>query len=290
MKLTDIHIRDPFIFAEDGTYYLYGTRANHPLGPRQGEGLDVYTSKDLEDWTEPYECFTRPENFWGTMNFFAPEVHKWKGKYYMFASFKGETHVCASQTLVADSPMGPFLPVEEEATTPAGWSCVDGTLFVDDDGKPWMVFCHNWTQIDDGTIDAIPLSDDLGHAIGEPILLFPASAAKWVFSLKSEDGYYVTDGCFFHRLPNGKLIMLWSSFAKGTGYAQSYAVSESGTLKGPWKQEETPFYTKDGGHGMLFKAFDGKLKLVMHQPNGDPYERPRIFDIIETEDGIKIAE
>ena len=56
------------------------------------------------------------------------------------------------------------------------------------------------------------------------------------------------------------------------------------------KQEEIPFYTKDGGHGMLFKTFEGKLKLVMHQPNGDPYERPRIFDITETEDGIKFAE
>ena len=84
--------------------------------------------------------------------------------------------------------------------------------------------------------------------------------------------------------------MLWSSFVKGTGYAQSYAISESGTLQGPWKQEEIPFYTKDGGHGMLFKTFEGKLKLVMHQPNGDPYERPRIFDITETEDGIKFAE
>ena len=26
MKLYDIHIRDPFILAEDGKYYLYGTR------------------------------------------------------------------------------------------------------------------------------------------------------------------------------------------------------------------------------------------------------------------------
>ena len=26
MKLSDIHLRDPFIFAENGTYCLYGTR------------------------------------------------------------------------------------------------------------------------------------------------------------------------------------------------------------------------------------------------------------------------
>ena len=27
MKRTDINIRDPFILAENGKYYLYGTRA-----------------------------------------------------------------------------------------------------------------------------------------------------------------------------------------------------------------------------------------------------------------------
>ena len=59
MKLNDIHIRDPFIFAEDGTYYLYGTRAGHPLGPRQGDGLDVYTSKDLVEWLT--EIFLHPK-------------------------------------------------------------------------------------------------------------------------------------------------------------------------------------------------------------------------------------
>ena len=26
MKLCDIHLRDPFVFAENGVYYLYGTR------------------------------------------------------------------------------------------------------------------------------------------------------------------------------------------------------------------------------------------------------------------------
>lgn len=26
MKLCEIHLRDPFVFAENGVYYLYGTR------------------------------------------------------------------------------------------------------------------------------------------------------------------------------------------------------------------------------------------------------------------------
>ena len=47
---------------------------------------------------------------------------------------------------------------------------LDGTLYVDRSGKPWMVFCHEWLQVGDGQICAIPMSDDLGEAIGDPVI------------------------------------------------------------------------------------------------------------------------
>ena len=291
MKLSDIHIRDPYIFAEDGVYYLYGTRIGVNGVPKPCTGLDVYTSRDLEDWSEPYECFTRPDDFWANWDFFAPEVHKYKGRYYMFASFRSLDHNRASQILKADSPMGPFVTISDGPMTPADRVCLDGTLFVDENEQPWIVFCHEWTQIADGTMCATRLSDDLSKTIGEPELLFPASDAKWVFSLDpNEDGHYVTDGPFFHRLQNGTLIMLWSSFIAKLGYVQTYAVSESGTLKGPWKQQDDPLYKKDGGHGMIFRDFDNQLYLILHQPNGRPFERPRLLRIEETENGIAIID
>ena len=80
--------------------------------------------------------------------------------------------------------------------------------------------------------------------------------------------------------------MLWSSFIDKLGYVQTYAVSQSGTLKGPWIQQEDPLYKKDGGHGMIFRSFEGQLYLILHQPNGRPFERPRILPIKETENGI----
>ena len=206
----------------------------------------------------------------------------------MFASFRSLTKNRATQILRSESPMGPFNPISEGPMTPEDRVCLDGTFFVDDNNNPWIVFCHEWTQIGNGTICATRLTDDLSATIGEPELLFPAGDAKWVFSLNpNEDGHFVTDGPFFYRLKNGKLIMLWSSFIKTFGYVQTYALSESGTLKGPWKQQDEPLYKNDGGHGMIFKGFDGQLFLILHQPNGHPYERPRIFSITETDDGIK---
>ena len=43
----EFQIRDPFVLAENGTYYLYKT-----LVTTNGCGVGVATSKDLERWTE----------------------------------------------------------------------------------------------------------------------------------------------------------------------------------------------------------------------------------------------
>ncbi len=81
--------------------------------------------------------------------------------------------------------------------------------------------------------------------------------------------------------------MLWSSFGTG-GYKLTVARSESGNLAGPWKQAEKPLYENDGGHGMMFRTFEGKLMLVLHQPNGGRKERPRLFTVEEKKDSLAI--
>ena len=55
MKKEQINIRDPFVLFENGTYYLYGTRAEN-FGCYT-KGFDVYVSKDLENWSAPTPCF-----------------------------------------------------------------------------------------------------------------------------------------------------------------------------------------------------------------------------------------
>lgn len=45
--------------------------------------------------------------------------------------------------LVADTPAGPFVPVHPQSpTTPTGTMALDGTLAVDSDGSPWMIYAH----------------------------------------------------------------------------------------------------------------------------------------------------
>lgn len=95
----------------------------------------------------------------------------------MFASFKADGIPRATQTLVADQPEGPYVANSVQPVTPAGWECLDGTLFVDQQNKPWMVFCREWIEVTDGEMYAVQLADDLIVTVGEPVLLFSASQA-----------------------------------------------------------------------------------------------------------------
>ena len=104
MKLEDINIRDPFVLNDGGVYYLYGTRAKD-FGCHTG-GFDVYTSTDLVNWSEPKECFNSAEYGLNREVNWAPEVHKYKGEYYMLATFTQENGLRGSYVLKAENPLG----------------------------------------------------------------------------------------------------------------------------------------------------------------------------------------
>lgn len=281
-KLSDINIRDPFVLPVqlEKRYYLYGTMGAYTWG-ESAIGFDCYISTDLENWEGPFPVFRPLKNFWADRNFWAPEVHMYQGKHYMFASFKAPGVCRGTQILISESPLGPFHPLSDRPVTPQDWECLDGTLFVTPEGNPWMVFCHEWVQVGDGEICAIPLSKDLSSANGEPVVLFRASQAPWAEQIDSKGRKgYVTDGPWMHRLPNDKLLMMWSSFGEG-GYTIGVARSTSGQLIGPWGQDTNPLYSGDGGHCMTFHDFNGKTWLSLHRPNSTPDERPLFLPLAE---------
>lgn len=279
LQLSDIQIRDPYILTDWDTkqYYLFGTTDKNCWGP--GTGFDCYRSIDLVNWEGPFQAFCRSDSFWGTDNYWAPEVHKYKGKYYMFASFKADSVCRGTQVLAADQPEGPYKLHSAIPVTPCDWECLDGTLYIDKKGTPWMVFCHEWCQIHDGSMCVVQLAGDLRSVIGDPITLFHASEAPWR-DKGNEKGPYVTDGPFLFTSTTGSLLMLWSSFGNN-GYAMGLAKSETGEITGPWVQLETPLYHENGGHGMIFRTFDNKLMLILHSPNETPNEHAHFYEIKE---------
>jgi len=303
LRLPDMPLHDPFILAHapSRTYYLYTSNRPNVSGVR-GVGTMAYKSKDLLHWEKPKPVFLVPETSFARQGGWAPEVHEYQGRYYLFTTLHNDekplakppevpfaTHVRGTIVAVADTPDGPFVMLDEKApVAPADFMTLDGTLFLDRAGKPWMVYAHEWVQKVDGTIEAVPLKPDLSGADGAPIHLFKASDAPWINAALKADArplHYVTDGPQFHRSRDGHLLMLWSSYENGS-YVQTHARSRGGDLAGPWEQL-APLVKGDSGHGMLFTTFEGRLMMVLHRPFGRN-ARGKLYEIADRGDRLEI--
>ena len=82
-KAEDIRIRDPFVFVEDGEYYLLGTTGNDCWD--KGSDLTLYSSKDLVCF-ERVGCMVGKDALADYTQIWAPELHKYCGKYYLIVS------------------------------------------------------------------------------------------------------------------------------------------------------------------------------------------------------------
>lgn len=296
-------LHDPYIVAHkpSQTYYLYTSNRGR-LSGTEGVGTMAYTSKDLLNWEPPRAVFIVPEDSFAQQGGWAPEVHEYKGRFYLFTTLHNENMVLSKPPVswkknyvrgtiaaVADSPAGPFEMLDPDAAVPPSeFMTLDGTLYMDEDSQPWMVYAHEWLQKVDGTMEAIRLNETLSRAMGDPIHLFKASDAPWLNgSITPDTGvqHYITDGPQLYRTKDGHLLMLWSSY-ENSSYVQTVARSVSGQLKGPWEQLD-PLVKGDSGHGMLFETFGGQLMMVLHRPFRDA--RGKLYEMKDCGDHLEIV-
>ena len=282
-----IRLSDPCVLADrrTATYYMTGT------------GGMLWKSKDLHLWSGPYKVAQTDSTSWMGKKpmIWAAELHAYHDKYYYFATFTnqevkidtvGENVIerRASHVLVSDSPDGPYVPMQDSIYLPADKPTLDGTFWVDKDGKPYMVYCYEWLQNNNGTIEKIELKEDLSGSIGEGKLLFRASDSPWSRETTPDGSIKpnkVTDGPYLFRTGTGRLGMIWTSWVENV-YTQGVAYSKSGTLDGPWIHEKEPITPPNFGHGMLFRTFEGKWLMSVHSHYNDRghYVRvPHFFEV-----------
>lgn len=287
VPLDSIVLSDPFILADKKTQQYYMT----------GTGGMLWKSKDLKLWNGPYRIAMVDSNSWMGPRpaIWAAEIHEYKGRYYYFATFTNRAVKIdtvrgnaierrASHILVSNNPDGPFVPMKDSIYLPADKPTLDGTFWIDKDGKPYMVYCYEWLQNWNGTIEKIELKPDLSGSVGEGKLLFRASESPWSRE-KDEAGKdkpnKVTDGPYLFKTPKGRLGMIWTSWVYDA-YVQGVAYSTSGTLDGPWTQDKEPVTPSNFGHGMLFNTFDGTLLMSVHShrsENGRYIRVPHLFHV-----------
>ena len=95
----------------------------------------------------------------------AAEIHQYKDKYYYFGTFTNrnlkidsvrgnviERRAC--HVLVSDAPEGPYMPMKDSTFLPGNMTTLDAILWIED-GKPYMLYCHEWLQNWNGTVEKI---------------------------------------------------------------------------------------------------------------------------------------
>lgn len=297
VPLDSIRMSDPAVLADQktGLYYMTGT------------GGMMWKSKDLKFWDGPYRVTEFDSQSWmgARPAIWAAELHQMGDKYYYFATFTNQSVIIdtvrgnaierrASQVFVADNPMGPYRQFGDAAYLPADRPTLDGTFWRDSDGKPYMVFCGEWLQNWNGTMEKIELKPDLSGVVGEPKVLFRASDSPWSRE-KQADGTItwnkVTDGPWLFRTSTGRLGMLWTSWVYDV-YTQGVAYSASGTLDGPWIHEPEPITPPNYGHSMLFKTFEGQWLMSVHShakdARGRTVRKPHFFPVSLEGDKLRV--
>ncbi len=265
------HIGDPFVLYDEasGKYYMYCT----------GGKFRCWSSDTFKSWTEHGDAYTVTEKSFGTQNYWAPEVYKWNGAYYMVYSAARKVEGSLSSTGLrhsiglakADNPAGPFTDVYDHPLFAPDYSVIDASLLFDDDGKIYLYYARDCSEnVVDGKktsqVYGIELASDLSGTVGEPVLLATPTSA---WELKSGGTLWNEGPCVFKK--NGTYYLLFTAnYYASAAYSVGYATASSplGTYT---KAAENPILIGDGkktsgtGHCSVTRSPDGsELYLVYH--------------------------
>ncbi|MCW3804478.1 glycoside hydrolase family 43 protein [Plebeiibacterium marinum] len=260
-KAIKVPLGDPFIMLYEDTYYAYGTYS--------ANGIAVYASDDLLTWKVPeeakYGLALNKNDVWADRWFWAPEVYHVNGKFYMY--YSADEHICVA---TSDSPCGPF---KQDVLKPMieGEKCIDNSLFIDDDGTPYLTF----VRFNDGNnIWIAEMENDL-----KTIKMGTMTKCLNVSQQWEQVWPRVNEGSFITK-HNGIYYMTYSANSyESQFYGVGFATATN--IMGPWvKYENNPVFQMPGelvgvGHSAMFTDKEGNLCKVFHAHNSKTAIHPR---------------
>lgn len=265
-----IFLADPTIFADNGKYYLYGTGSN--------QGFIVYESTDLKTWSPPQDstrrfALQRGQSF-GDSGFWAPQVFKYKGSYYM--AYTANEQIAIAK---APSPTGPFKQDQLAPLSGTGKQ-IDPFLFFDKDGK---IYLYHVKLQNGNRIYVTEMKPDLSDVVPGTERECIASTAGWENTAGS--AWPVAEGPTVLVHENTYYLIYSANDFRSKDYAVGYATS--GSPLGPWKKYEgNPIISRHtvgqngSGHGDVFTDKNGKMKYVIHTHYSDDRVSPRATAVI----------
>ncbi len=250
----DVLVADPFIYRDGDIYYLYGTASD--------SGLLVWTSRNLVDWQLRGFAYRQSPQTWGRQHFWAPELFKHNGKYYLHFTAQGGDKLLRRIVLSeANSPLGPFHEIKAPWFD-TGQSVIDSDVFQDDDGKLYLYSVYTGDQFNKRfQVQVRELDAQLNPSGKETICISPS--LKW-------EGNIVNEGPFVMK-HDGTYYLSYSAVGyMSPDYCIGYATAKSPL--GPWTKQhtegpilhKTPTVSGPGHHCFIDSPDHKELFIAYH--------------------------
>jgi len=304
---------DPYILKDDdGNYFMYGT------GGGAENGYAAYSSSDLKTWNFEGQVYRNDtKNAWGIHSFWAPEVYKRNGKYYMFYSAQwknnptNELENFKIGVAVSDKPTGPFIDLYDRPIFDPGYPIIDANVWFED-GKTYLYYsrcCYkhpvkskiaDWAkekgwydEIEESWVYGVEMKSDFSGVIGEPVLLLRPPLEMDVHEWESrsvtahEANRRWTEGSYLLKDKDTYYMMYSANNFDGQNYAVGYATSKSPL--GPFtKAPENPILQKKGdvsgtGHNSMTFSPNGKDMLCVYHGRTEETGHERLVFIDKME-------
>jgi arabinoxylan arabinofuranohydrolase len=273
--LGSLHAQNPIIqtnytadaasLVHNDRFYIYAGRdeASPTGGWYYMREWRIYSSDDMVNWTD-HGPKLRPTDFsWASGDAWASECIYHKGKFYWYiTAHHKELKTKAIGVAVSDSPTGPFVVASEKplitsamSVSKGGFSEIDPTVFVDDDGQAYLYWGN-------GVCKYVKLNEDMISFSGEiqEVKLAKYGEAPWL--QKINNTYYL-------------------SYSSNSPSTIEYATGPSAT--GPWEYKNRILEIVENcvtSHQAI-SEFKGKWYLVYHNgtlPEGGSFRRSVCID------------
>lgn len=289
----EIALGDPFVLKDNDKYYMYGT------GGGAKQGFSAYSSSDLKNWEyEGQVYYSNNKNGWGIDAFWAPEVYKRNGKYYMFYSAQWKHNPTNEKenfkigVAVSDKPTGPFIDLKDSPVFDPGYPVIDANVLFEN-GRVYLYYsrcCYkhavqsevaDWAkkkgwydEVEESWVYGVEMKPDFSGVLGEPVLLLrpPVKMDREEWESRSVTAHEAnrrwTEGSFIFKNKDTYYMMYSANNFDGQNYAVGYATSRSPL--GPFiKASNNPVLQKNGevtgtGHNSITTSPDGKEMLCVY--------------------------
>jgi beta-xylosidase len=237
------YLGDPAALVDGKTLYLY---AGHDQCPDRQERYVlnewcILSTTDMKTWKEHSYKLKAVDFPWASGQAWASQTIKRGDKYYWYVTAEHKSiHGKGIGVAVADSPTGPFIPVEKPLVTNnmttkytgISWDDIDPTAIVDDDGQAYLIWGN--TQL-----YYAKLKDNMVELDGDVMTMeirgirMPSNPKEW--NKEAEADKAAAGSNFFTEAPWIHKHKGWYYLTFSIGFPEKTAYAMSRSINGPWE-------------------------------------------------------